>query len=526
MSVATLCLALLAHGASASEAEMPATRLPAVITPAPATVFLTKERFELKSGRLEEAERGLIFLPADRTSSDARVVAVEFYRFSAQESTSSSSLPIFELEGGPGFGGLSSRLERAGYFERWIEPFTRVADYVVVGQRGFGANRPYLRCGESEEPIFDDTLPYDQRMAAAAAASADCRRFWESRGISRHSFNVREAAADVAEVARTLGYERITLWGNSFGSHWAMAVMRYHGELVARAVLGGIEGPDQTYDLPQHVLGALARVAAEAERSTELQPFIPDGGLLAALETVVRRLRDQPVVVEAEDQETGLVKAVRVTHLIAQSVAEDGYSDVEEGAHPMSAWPADVLEMYHADYRGLAREARDERIEGLDYIPSAGYFLYDCASGISRERRQRLEADPAMAVLGQENWLYEGACPVWDVDLGEDFRTGFFTDVPTVIVQGTWDTSTPLENALELLPSFTNVHFIPIERGTHGALHSPFRDGAPEDVQQLGRELLRFLVSGDASRLPDSVTLPEIEWKLPHEKTALRDAAQ
>lgn len=487
--------------------------------PEPGTVFLTTDRFTLEDGRLGEVERGLIFLPMNRSSAseedDDRVVAVEFHRFPALDPESAWDAPIIELSGGPGFGGLSNgRLDREGFYEQWIRPFTRHADYVLVGQRGFDASRPAMPCGPSERPIFDDTQPYEARMAAIAAVSAECRAFWERRGLDRHAFNVREAASDVAAVAEALGYDRIALWGNSFGSHWAMAVMRYHPDLVARAVLGGVEGPDHTYDMPGEILEALGRVAADAERSPELRNRIPEEGLLSALETVVARLERDPVTVDVPD-ESGNFRSVTVDHLIAQSVVEDGYSDVRPGTHPMAAWPADVIEMYEGDYGALAREALDEEIEGFDYGPSATYFLYDCASGISRARSERLAADPAARVLGRENWLHEGACPEWDVDLGEEFRTGFHTDVPTVIVQGTWDISTPLENVHELLPRFSDAQFIPVVRGTHGALWMSFRDSASEEIQRFGENLLHFAATGEAAALPDSVTLPAVNWKRP-----------
>ena len=44
-----------------------------------------------------------------------------------------------------------------------------------------------------------------------------------------------EAAADVNDIRQALGYDRIILWGGSFGSHWSMAVMRYYPHIVARA---------------------------------------------------------------------------------------------------------------------------------------------------------------------------------------------------------------------------------------------------------------------------------------------------
>lgn len=50
--------------------------------------------------------------------------------------------------------------------------------------------------------------------------------------------------------------------GGSFGSHWSMAILRNHPELVARALLSAMEGPDHTYDHPGWILNAQERVAA------------------------------------------------------------------------------------------------------------------------------------------------------------------------------------------------------------------------------------------------------------------------
>ena len=66
-----------------------------------------------------------------------------------------------------------------------------------------------------------------------------CRDYWSSAGLDLRGLNVIEAADDVAYVRDVLGYKKIVLIGRSFGSHWAMAVMRFHRDIVARAVLNG-----------------------------------------------------------------------------------------------------------------------------------------------------------------------------------------------------------------------------------------------------------------------------------------------
>lgn len=477
--------------------------------PEPGTLFLHTERFEREDGSFGEVDRGLLFVPQDRARPGAGVLSVVFHRFPARDGAQPGAPPVVRLHGGPGFGGLE--LEEPGYYEREIEPYTAFADVVVVGQRGFAPSRPNTECEGSEQPIFDPRVPEEERSRALRDASRACRAYWEEKGLALEAINVREAAADVADDARALGYDRIVLYGVSFGSHWAMAVLRYHPDLVARALLGGTEGPDHTYDMPGGVLDALERVAADAESAPELQPFIPEDGLMGALRETIRRLEDQPATVTVEDPDTGEERRGTVTADILRTVA-DGYSSVPDSLHDMAAWPADVLRLHAGRFQEIGRRALRDADDGWNRIPHAAFALLDCASGISRGRLEVLLADPAAEVLGPPAWHYRTACPVWDVDLDEAFRAGFATDVPTLVVHGDWDLSTPYRNAVEMMPSFRNGRLVTVVRGTHGAL-----DEAMEASPTFREAVIRYLRTGEMRVLPERVELPPVDWVVPDE---------
>ena len=133
--------------------------------------------------------------------------------------------------------------------------------------------------------------------------------------------------------------------------------------------------------------------------------------------------------------------------------------------------------------------------------------MLDCGSGITAARAEILKNDPAAKIVGGLSDFYFTACQAWDADLGDDFRTGFRSDIPTVIVHGTWDVSTPFDNALELLDSFENHHFVIVTGGTHGALREATNHSA-----ELQDALAAFMASGDMSGLPGEVRLPPIRW--------------
>lgn len=475
----------------------PATPAPAPLgePPRAGSLFRYPERIPQPDGRLVAAERGMLFVPMKRDDPQSDVIGIEIYRFAAHETAAPDTPPIFLLHGGPGFEGLEPRLEDdADFYAERIRPFLAIADLVVVGQRGIGSSKPNTRC-ENRGGLFG-------LMA--------CKGFWEGQGFDLSGLNVIEAAADVRDVASALGYDRITLSGHSFGSHWAMAVMREHPAIVQRTVLSGVEGPDHTYDMPSGVLRALRGIASAAERSPQLAGQVPEGGLIAALESVISRAEDRPLQVTVADPDSA---APREFHFGASDIRRMalGYTGRVSSRRGIATWPADIVALHRGDY-GRAARASLRRSDG-DRFRTASFWMLDCSSGISTERRKRLDEDPAADVVGPLGGFYDMSCPTWQADLGEDFRAGFDTDIPTLIVHGTWDVNTPFDNALELAPRFARGRLVPVVGGSHGALLEAL------DASETFRDAwAAFLRSGELEGMPEEVVLPPVDWEVPKEE--------
>ncbi len=312
------------------------------------------------------------------------------------------------------------------------------------------------------------------------------------------------------DVRKALGYDKIIVHGGSFGSHWGMAVMRFHPEIVERAILWGMEGPDHTYDMPTPVLNALSRMAASADESPALKGMVPKGGLIEALKTVIARLKQKPVTVTAKDPSTGRLEKVTFTARDVREMAL-GYTASVASRNGMRTWPADVLALHAGDFSKAAASVIQRRHSTVHQ--TASFFMLDCASGISPMRAAQLRSDPAVEVLGLLGWEYQAGCPVWQIDLGDQFRQNFATSIPTMIVLGTFDVSTPMENALELAPFFKNSRLVQVIGGSHTSL----QDGldATEDFR---KAVVKFARTGDMSDLPTKVTLPEVQWVIPASK--------
>jgi len=485
--------------------------------PAAGTLSLTTERYRLGDGTFSHAERGHLFVPMDRSDPDSPVISVEVYRFPATTEAGAERPPIFRLFGGPGFEGITiDDLEEGDFYSTSIAPLRKIADVVVVGQRGIGSSRPNTRCDGPPKVPLDSVLTMAQERERIRSASRQCKQFWTEQGLDLQGLNVMEAAGDVNAVREAFGYDSMILRGQSFGSHWSMAVMRRYPETVERALLSGLEGPNATYDMPSGTLNSLERIAEDAEESDALAPHLPEGGLLQAFEDVVGRLKKAPVTVTVEHPDTGdqtdtSVSDVSFGYRDRENLAFGyGYDSVPDSLREMAGWPRDILELYNGDFTRAAKNEAEGHA-GPPGFPTASFFMLDCGSGITPEREQTLNADPAIDLIGKPGaGLYQHACPVWASDLGNDFRTGFETDIPTVMVHGTWDLSTPLMNAKELQPAFANGTLVTVERGTHGAFWE-----AREESEDFAEGVRHFLKTGDRSRMPDTVTLPEVNWMGP-----------
>jgi pimeloyl-ACP methyl ester carboxylesterase len=140
------------------------------------------------------------------------------------------------------------------------------------------------------------------------------------------------------------------------------------------------------------------------------------------------------------------------------------------------------------------------------HLPNPVHFSMDCASGASPARKARSRTDPARQLLGDVNFEYEVACDGWPAqDLGPAFRAAVVSDIPTLIIHGTWDTSTPIENAREVAASLRHATLVEVFGGNHGALYNLFERWPP-----MRDSLAGFLTGRDVrfpARVDDTATI-------------------
>jgi pimeloyl-ACP methyl ester carboxylesterase len=137
----------------------------------------------------------------------------------------------------------------------------------------------------------------------------------------------------------------------------------------------------------------------------------------------------------------------------------------------------------------------------------------DCASGVSPRRRDDLRRSPARQLLGDINLEFETICDIWPhEDLGAAFREDVRSDIPTLLVQGTWDMSAPLENAREVARTLTRSRLVEVIGGNHGALYNLYERWAPM------HDRMREFLTGHDAEFPAAIDdMKEIVFRTPRE---------
>ena len=448
-------------------------------------------------------ELGTLYVPENRADPKSRLIGIGFARFPALKGK--GTLPTFHLPGGPGTSFLmflKQDSKALGPRLKQIELYRKVGDVVMVDQRGFSERGDVLKF-----KYRTPDLPLDQpgSLARSTESFKDMAKaavaHYTKQGFDLRGYTVKECADDVNDLRKALGYEKIMLVGTSFGSQWSFAIMRRHPDVIARALLSGVEPLDHGYDMPSHVYAAVQRMWWEAEKDPRFKPYLPPGGLAQASRDVLRRLDKAPVQVSVKDPKSGGKVTVTL-----------GREDFQRDAFFRGpAGPAFLLSLYHERYDVWATQVlamrRSREIENRVIGP-----LIDTSLGVTPKRKFLLRTDPASEFLGHWNFdSYLATAGIWPTaDVGDDFRTEIVCKIPVVFAQGDWDTSTPVENSLDIAPYFVNSRVVLAIHGGHGVL-GPIAQNLPKEMAKL----LEFLETGNTTNLPARVTLPVPRFLVP-----------
>lgn len=381
---------------------------------------------------------------------------------------------VVYLQGGPGVESINWSL---AFFQDYITPILQDHDMVFFDPRGTGRSKPALDCPELN-PVFVDAYlqnrSTDEAFKDFSAAWSKCHERFTAEGIDPAAFNTTESAADVYDIVTALGYKQVSLLGISYGTRLGLTVMRDHPEIVRAAVLDSVvpmegkmfnrRGTDVEY--------ALNKVFTDCAASQRCNSAYPN--LATVFNSLIDRFDKEPVTIKAQDPKTGFVVQVKANgvDMLGAVVAGLHNSDL------VPVVPKAIYDIQNGDYTFLSFALG---VPGGEYntIGMGTYFATVCPEQVYASTPQEMDADVSLSPLIKK-FAYSGLfgssqnvfalCLAWGARLHDPRDSApVKANVPTLIISGQYDPTTPVTAGQLVADDLPNNHFYVIPGMGHGA---------------------------------------------------------
>lgn len=397
------------------------------------------------------ADVGRVLVAADRARPEAGHIELATARL--RGGGPEGAAPIVFLAGGPGPGAT----ELIGR-ELWAD-YLALGDVLLIDQRGCGRTRPSLAV---EDEAFDPATQLGEREGALAALLPACARAAAAlaeEGVRLADYTTSASADDVADVLDVLGYERARVLAHSYGTLWALELLRRHPGRVERCALLGMAGPDDLLKPAGELEPFVRELARRAAAGSEGKAALPD--LERALDEALARARREPLRVRVQDGEAERTIAVGAFGLQRILLADLG------DRSDLPVLPRLIAEVARGETDTLAWFAA-KRLRGASRLPLAAYALRGSA-GVSDARRARLERDARTSRFADaRNYPFPEIVAALGIPAaGAAFREPVASDVPTLLVSGTLDASTPPAQAEAVRRTLARTGHLVVEEAGH-----------------------------------------------------------
>ncbi len=465
---------LLGSSGRAAQVDAPTAPSPESDTNGSEEVWDSLEESDVTwQGRTFAARKGFLSVPANRARGDE--LQIEFLWVRSPAAT--RGIPTVYLQGGPGM----PTIDMAPVMTPLLVPLLEVDDLILVDQRGSGRSLPDLKCGHAVRMPLDEPVDRAGVSRALADLLRGCRAHFAADGIELADYNTRENADDVAALAAALGLDHIRLFGSSYGSHLALALIARHPDLVDSAILEAVSLPDSIIKLPADYEFVLASLEARLA-GTELARRL-DGGLRRALKRCLERADLEPYVVPVIDPDDGRSVSLPIGSFDLVNVVIDGLRTREFTLR----LPALVARLDAGDATDWAPLVLEHRRWSAWPV---SHFAMRAASGLASERHELILEQAPASTLGHalESTCWSAREALGVEDLGPGFRALPRVNIPVLAFSGSLDPQTPPSAVERLRPGMPRLVHVVIEDAFHA---DPFVLLSPRVVELLQAFLRR-----------------------------------
>ena len=389
--------------------------------------------------------------------------------------------PLFDLAGGPG----ASSVDRADFYAGPGKEYRRGRDVVCVDQRGTGkSNRLSISREKTPQYYLSEMFPVDyvKEMRHALEKRADLTKYTTSIAMD-----------DLDDVRTWLGYDRINLFGGSYGTQAALVYMRRHPDHVRSAILLAVAPTD--LKMPLHHSESAARamdlLLSECEQDSACHAAFPQ--IRDDWNNVLAQLEKQPARVEYFPPGKSAPTIVEIQRgVFAEKIRTWMYRRDQAARVPMI-----VHHAANGDFVPFLQQAVAPSIP--DFVADGMYLSVTCAEDVPFINREEAAQLTAGNPFGNYRVFQQTrACGMWPRgEIPTDFLEPVSSNAPVLIFSGNMDPVTPPKYGEEVAKHLRNSRHIIIAEAGHG-------DDGLKDPGCVDRIAIEFLGKGDAKDLDAS----------------------
>jgi pimeloyl-ACP methyl ester carboxylesterase len=436
---------------------------------------------KLKPCRLEgiddELLCGKLTVFEDRKNRTGRTIDLNIVVLPAFDQKTKAE-PLFDFAGGPG----ASSVDRADFYAGPGKIYRQRHDVVLVDQRGTGkSNRLAIPREKTPQYYLSEMFPIDyvKEMRHALEKHADLTKYTTSIAMD-----------DLDDVRAWLSYDKINLFGGSYGTRAALVYMRQHPEHVRNAILLAVAPID--LKMPLHHSESAARaidlLLSECENDAACHAAYPE--IRDDWKSVLAQLEKQPVRVEYSPPDKSTPTTVQIqSGVFAEKIRTWMYDRDKAARIP--------LIVHHAatgDFAPFLQRAIAPSIP--DFIADGMYLSVTCAEDVPFINPEEAEKLTAGNPFGNYRVFQQTrACGMWPRgEIPADFLEPISSNAPVLIFSGNMDPVTPPKYGEEVARHLPNSRHVIIAEAGHGV------DGL-KDPGCIDRIAIEFLDKGDVKNL-------------------------
>jgi len=393
--------------------------------------------------------------------------------------------PVVYFAGGPGGSATEDGPGLAQAFARLREH----RDLLFVDQRGTGKSHP-LDCTFYNPADLQSYLGYFFPLDEVRK----CRTKLEADSDLK-LYTTTIAMDDMDEVRAGLGYEKLNLFGGSYGTRAALSYLKRHPQHVRTATLQGISPTNHFMpsDFPMQTERALQGVLSECVADEACNKAFPN--VKDEAKAVLEQLLKGPVEVEIQKPNSSERVKVKLSRdLAAEAIRYMLYAPVPAGRIPL------ILHLAaQGNYGPLTYAALQYRSNLVSSGSNGMYLSVTCAEDLPWIKPGEGERMAAGTFLGDYRLRQQReACALWPRgEIERGYQEPVRSDLPVLILTGQWDPVTPPTNAERVAKTLTNSLNLVVPSGAHGL------DGL-EGIDCVDNIVMEFIERGSSKGIDTS----------------------